>query len=366
MLGSVVVTVGRGLRVVGAVGGTLLVLAAAGTIGPVLVDGYADALWVLAAAGAVGYGLVAGPGTGRLGLAGLLVLVAGFTKLEGIATVALVVVLVAVRHVVSVPPGGGAGRSGRRRKATVAWAGGALAGLAVLAAWPVLTGVLHAYPDVDTSGRRVGTVGSRLDASLDAVWPHLHLVVAAAVVAALGTLALAGRRRSLGLAGDGWLWGVLAWNLVVVLSTYGLGSVAVDAWLATSVDRTTIFAPVLACTSMATWAVVAASALAARPGASRRRRWTVRRWTTGPGAYYTTSHDHLRPPLRPHLRGVRDRGRLPALAGQDDHRGRRPPVLHAHHEPPPPPHQQRGSPRTRRCRGRTSWSATWCTRWPSA
>jgi hypothetical protein len=41
--------------------------------------------------------------------------------------------------------------------------------------------------------------------------------------------------------------------------------VAIDAWLATSVDRTTIFAPVLACTSMATWAVVAAGALAAHP-----------------------------------------------------------------------------------------------------
>src|SRR4051812_27767818 len=39
--------------------------------------------------------------------------------------------------------------------------------------------------------------------------------------------------------------------------------------------------------------------------------------------------------------GVRGRGGLPALAGQDRDRGRRPPVLPHHHEPPPPAHQRR-------------------------
>ena len=76
--------------------------------------------------------------------------------------------------------------------------------------------------------------------------------------------------------------------------------------------------------------------------------------------------DHPRAPVRPPLRGLRGRRRLPALAGQDDHRVRRPPLLHDHHEPPPAAHQRL----VRRARvaagARTWWSATSCTRWCSA
>src|SRR3954447_10867302 len=48
-----------------------------------------------------------------------------------------------------------------------------------------------------------------------------------------------------------------------------------------------------------------------------------------------------RPPLRPLPRGVRGRRRVQALAGEDDHRGRRPPLLPDHDEPPPAAHQRR-------------------------
>ncbi len=48
-----------------------------------------------------------------------------------------------------------------------------------------------------------------------------------------------------------------------------------------------------------------------------------------------------RPPLRPLPRGVRGRRRLQALAGEDRHRVRRPPVLPDHDEPPPAAHQRR-------------------------
>ena len=47
-----------------------------------------------------------------------------------------------------------------------------------------------------------------------------------------------------------------------------------------------------------------------------------------------------RPAVRSLLRGVRARRRLPPLAGQDHHRGRRPSLLHDHHEPPPAAHQR--------------------------
>ena len=48
-----------------------------------------------------------------------------------------------------------------------------------------------------------------------------------------------------------------------------------------------------------------------------------------------------RPSLRPLPRGVRGRRRLQALAGEDRHRGRRPPLLPDHDEPPPAAHQRR-------------------------
>ena len=48
-----------------------------------------------------------------------------------------------------------------------------------------------------------------------------------------------------------------------------------------------------------------------------------------------------RPLLRPLPRGVRGRRRLQALAGEDRHRGRRPPLLPDHDEPPSAAHQRR-------------------------
>ena len=47
-----------------------------------------------------------------------------------------------------------------------------------------------------------------------------------------------------------------------------------------------------------------------------------------------------RAPVRPLPRGLRRRRRVQALAGQDDHRVRRPPLLHDHDEPPPAAHQR--------------------------
>ena len=72
-----------------------------------------------------------------------------------------------------------------------------------------------------------------------------------------------------------------------------------------------------------------------------------------------------RAPLRPLPRGVRGRRDLQALAGQDGHRGGRPPVLPADHEPPPAAHQRRLR-RATPSRARTSSSAPTCTHSRSA
>ena len=109
------------------------------------------------------------------------------------------------------------------------------------------------------------------------------------------------------------------------------------------------------------------------PAATRppmTRRPTVRDRapsTTGAGRPVATvgSHDHPRATVRSLPRGLRGRRRVQALAGQDDHRVRRPSVLHDHDEPPSAAHQ-RLVRRARACRAATSSSATSSTRSCSA
>ena len=79
----------------------------------------------------------------------------------------------------------------------------------------------------------------------------------------------------------------------------------------------------------------------ASPAASSRRNSVP---TTPTGS--VPPHDGSRSALRAAPGGLRRRRRVPALAGQDDHRVRRPPVLHDHDEPPPVAHQRRGSAET--------------------
>ncbi len=82
----------------------------------------------------------------------------------------------------------------------------------------------------------------------------------------------------------------------------------------------------------------------ASPGACRSTasRWPAPRSGSppAPGHGAGSRVTVLRPALRPVLRGLRARRRLPPLAGQDDHRVRRPPLLHDHDEPPSPAHQR--------------------------
>lgn len=236
--------------------GALVCVALAAGAGPYLVDGYADPLWVLAAVGAVAFGLVLPLSGPTLGTAALLVAVAGLTKLEGILTGEVLVVLVALRY--GLGDGGEDGVDGARGRWTRAAAGG-VAGCLALAVWPVVARLLHADPDDDASGHRYGTVGARWHASVSAMVPHLHVVPVAAVVALVGSLTLRrvrGTGSPGGLAGDVWLWTVLVWNLVAIAGTYALGTAPITVWLATSVDRTTTFAPGLALVSVGVWVVL--------------------------------------------------------------------------------------------------------------
>ena len=185
----------------------LLVLAAAGVVGPFATNGYADPLWALAAVGAVGFGLVL-PGRGRdAGAAVLLLAVAGLTKDEGIVTAMAVVGLMALR---------GARGSWVARPRTLPWrplVAGAAAVVA-LAAWPVLVKLLGAATDITVTGPRQGDDLSRAHQTADAMAAHLHVLLLALPVAVVGGLLLRRARRAAGVGNDGWAWASLAAGIV--------------------------------------------------------------------------------------------------------------------------------------------------------
>jgi hypothetical protein len=240
----------------------LLVLAAAGVVGPFATNGYADPLWALAAVGAVGFGLVL-PGRGRdLGAAVLLLAVAGLTKDEGIVTAMAIVVLIALR---------GARGSWVARPGTLPWrpiVAGA-AGVVALAAWPGLVKLLGATADVTITGPRQGDDLSRAHQTADAMAAHLHVLLLALPVAVVGGLLLRRARRAAGVGNDGWAWASLAAGIVIVAAAYVTGGGDVGFWLATSVHRTTFFPALVGWWIVGTWAVVGmAPGAAGRPGRS--------------------------------------------------------------------------------------------------
>ena len=132
-------------------------------------------------------------------------------------------------------------------------------GLLYLSLWPVLARLEDAARDVNTSGTRLGTWSSRIHLTLDAIVPHLHILLVAAPVALLGGLLLRRQREQAGLGNDLWAWLGLLGGLSVVVAAYITGPGDTAFWLLTSVHRTTMFAAIAASLIIAVWAVVAAS-----------------------------------------------------------------------------------------------------------
>ena len=224
-------------------------------------DGHPDLLWAIAAVGAVAYGLVLPWEPAHLGAAVLLVAVAGGTKTEGTLIGAAIVVLIAARGVLVArstgPP--------QRWRQPCAYACGTLV---VIGAWPILVHFLHALPNVETLGARIGTDQSRLQATLRTAAPHLEIVAVAVPVAYFGAVFLDTRRRASGIGNDLWAWTVLVVALGVIFAAYVTGPGSVNVWLANSVQRTTLFPALTAWWVMGTWAVVVAGAIPRRPGAA--------------------------------------------------------------------------------------------------
>jgi hypothetical protein len=255
----------------GCASGTLLVLAAFGVAGPFATNGYADPLWAFAAAAAVGYGLLLPFDPRHMGAAAVLVLVAGLTKEEGVATAMALVVLIVLRSLAHVRSGQAetpgadpsiatesrSARAARRVAVRRKRVTSGLIGLAVLAAWPVLARLDHAPKDVNTSGPHHGTFWHRAHLTVDSMAPHLHVLMLAVPIAVVGAIVLRSQRRATGLANDAWAWGGLAAGLLVVGWAYAGGGGDTAFWLLTSVHRTTMFPAVTAWLIVGGWVIAA-------------------------------------------------------------------------------------------------------------
>ncbi|HEX3841993.1 MAG TPA: hypothetical protein VHU85_14470 [Acidimicrobiales bacterium] len=238
--------------VVGVIAAVLLIFIAFGISEPFMTNGYADPLWSLAAVGAVAYGLQMRTGRSEQGVVLLLLLVAGMSKDEGVVTAGSLIVLIALRGLVTMP-------ADRRR---ILWWRPVVVGaveLAAVAAWPALMRLIHARGQTSGSLSPAGDWWSRAHATADGMAPYLHVLVLAAPVAVVGGLLLSGARRRSGVANDGWGWAGLACGLVAVGGALVVGSSGIAAWLLTTVHRVTEFPALTGWWIVATWAVVASA-----------------------------------------------------------------------------------------------------------
>ncbi len=262
-------------ELIGAVCAVLFVLVAFDVFGPFATNGYADPLWSMAAAGAIGYGLILPCNRRNVGAAAILLAVSGLTKTEGTATAILLVILISTRYALDVVRPRLKEASGLVPRQRFKAAGRALwpviacgtAAIVCLALWPALVKVLHTARDVNTSGARQGTWGSRWHDTVTAMAPYLHLLLLAVPVAVVSGFVLSRLRRALKLGNDLWAWLGLLGGMFVVTAAYVTGPGDTSFWLLTSVHRTTMFPVTAAWLILAVWTVLALVSL----GVPRRR-----------------------------------------------------------------------------------------------
>jgi hypothetical protein len=242
--------------VIGIVAAALVVFVAFGITEPFMTNGYADPIWSLAAVGALVYGLQLENARVHQGVALVLILVAGMSKDEGVATATILILLMAARVVAAM----NAEERHRRwwRPVLVA-----LAALAAVGAWPVLLRVLHVREE-STAQSPIHAMPGRARIAFDGLAPYLHVIVLAAPVAIVGGLVLSRVRRRSGLANDWWAWGGLAGGVAVVSGAYVIGTVPVQDWLVGTADRVSEFPDLTAWWIVAVWAIVASGVPAQR------------------------------------------------------------------------------------------------------
>lgn len=233
--------------------GALAIMVAGGVLGTFATNGYADPIWSLAAVSVVVYGLMLESTPSDLGVVAVLIPVCAYAKVEGMAMAIILLVLVAVRR--RYRPG--------HLPLTSFWQfvlriG---VGVVVLLGWEFLTLLIGVPNDPSITGARDGSLEQRAARTWDAAVPHLHVVVLALVCALCGWVLLNALRRRMGIGNDLWAWVALALSIAVLGGAYVFGSGNVELWLATSVNRTTIFVALLAWWMVAVWALCGTAAV---------------------------------------------------------------------------------------------------------
>jgi hypothetical protein len=234
----------------GAAAAVLVVFTFFGVTSAFVTNGYADPLWSVAAVGAVAYlFLVPASGPG-LGAAVILLAVAGETKVEGTATVIGIILVVGVRAVIT---------ARHQRPFLIRVAPTLLTGagaIVVLLVWPVVMRARRVGADLNTSGPRESPVGERTQTTYDALAPHLHVILLAALLSLVGYFLLRRVRSALASPSDGWAWLVVVIGVAVLAGAYvvGPGTIfSLDLWLQTSAHRVTEFP------ALAAWWILAAT-----------------------------------------------------------------------------------------------------------
>jgi hypothetical protein len=134
----------------------------------------------------------------------------------------------------------------------IAAAGAGVVGLLV---WPVLTLLEHVPGDPSIFGARNGSLISRAHSTYDGAVPYLHVVGLAVLCSVVGLVVARHLRGRLGLGNDLWSWAALLGGVAVLGGAYVFGPGNIALWLATSVNRTTIFLALLSWWIVALWTV---------------------------------------------------------------------------------------------------------------
>jgi hypothetical protein len=232
------------------------------------ISGYADLLYAAAAVGAIIWGLVLPRSNQMLALAWICAAVASLTKNEGLTTALVVLVLIALRYRPVTPPWLRRHRapSENRRLAVAAvrQTARAWSERAALVVVPALPGLAWAglarligLQDAFFRSSSPESAATRAAATIAGMAAHLAVAPVAFAVLLAGCCFLRKDRERARLGNPAWLWAACAGSLAIVFVTYVVGGFEIHGWLATSVNRTTIFAQVLLYTDLAIWLVIA-------------------------------------------------------------------------------------------------------------
>jgi hypothetical protein len=235
------------------------VLGVYGFAGASATNGSVDLLWSAAAVGAAGLGLALPHGGERARGAAVLAIAAGMTNEEGIVAAIAVLALIGIRWM----------NASRRKYRAMPWrishrrglvaAVACIVGVAGVLVWPVGVAIRRATPNDELNGPRVGSIFSRTDTTWHSMAGQLHVAGLALAIGIVAQIAFGRLRRSFGLGSDVWLWVLGLVGVLAVAGAYVIGTKPAQSWLASSVDRTTLFANCVGLSIIAWWCVTAAA-----------------------------------------------------------------------------------------------------------